>query len=113
MATVKTTSINSLMTKAQLALSRNHWFEAERLCARALDMARGECDFNLMARIVLPLQEARRQRMQIAFDSKLVNQVSLPHSTSKMQQPQRWIPTSRSTHLMQESPICAKGSHRN
>ena len=70
MATVKSTSINSLMTKAQQALTRNHWFEAERLCARALDMARGEGDFNLMARITLPLQEARRQRMQVAFDSK-------------------------------------------
>ena len=63
MATVKSTSVNSLMTKAQQALSRNHWFEAERLCARALDMARAECDFNLMARVLLPLQEARRQRM--------------------------------------------------
>ncbi|MFM2164276.1 MAG: hypothetical protein RL325_713 [Planctomycetota bacterium] len=70
MATVKSTSVNSLMSKAQQALSRNHWFEAERLCARALDMARSEGDFNLMARILLPLQEARRQRMQAAFDSR-------------------------------------------
>jgi hypothetical protein len=70
MSTVKSTSINSLMTKAQQALTRNHWFEAERLAARALDMARNEGDFNLMARIVLPLQEARRQRMQVAIDSK-------------------------------------------
>lgn len=72
MATVKSTSVNSLMTKAQQALTRNHWFEAERLCARALDMARGEGDFNLMARVLLPLQEARRQRMQIALDSKKI-----------------------------------------
>ena len=70
MATVKSTSVNSLMSKAQQALSCNHWFEAERLCARALDMARSEGDFNLMARILLPLQEARRQRMQAAFDSR-------------------------------------------
>jgi len=70
MATVKSTSVNSLMSKAQQALSRNHWFEAERLCARALDMARAEGDFNLMARILLPLQEARRQRMQAAIDSR-------------------------------------------
>ncbi len=78
MATVKSTSVNSLMTKAQQALSRNHWFEAERLCARALDMARAECDFNLMARVLLPLQEARRQRMQIAFDSKKIVIVEEP-----------------------------------
>jgi hypothetical protein len=72
MATAKTTSVQTLMGKAQQALARNHWFEAERLAAKALDMARAEGDFNLMARIALPLQEARRQRMQIAFDSKKV-----------------------------------------
>ncbi len=60
------------MTKAQHALGRNQWFEAERISARALDMARGEGDFNLMARITLPLQEARRQRMQLVHDSKKV-----------------------------------------
>ncbi len=72
MASAKTSSVQTLMTKAQQALSRNHWFEAERLAAKALDMARGEGDFHLMARIVLPLLEARRQRMQIALDSKKV-----------------------------------------
>jgi hypothetical protein len=72
MANVKTSSVQSLMTKATQALSRNHWFEAERLAAKALDMARAEGDFNLMARIALPLQEARRQRMQAAYDSKKV-----------------------------------------
>jgi hypothetical protein len=45
------------MGKAQQALSRNHWFEAERLAAKALDMARAEGDFNLMARIALPLRQ--------------------------------------------------------
>ena len=73
MSNVKTSSIQSLMTKASQALTRNHWFEAERLCAKALDMARAEGDFNLMARIALPLQEARRQRMQVAFDSKKID----------------------------------------
>ncbi|MFM1804684.1 MAG: hypothetical protein RL136_1563 [Planctomycetota bacterium] len=83
MATVKSTSVNSLMTKAQQALSRNHWFEAERLCQRALDMARTDGDFNLMARIILPLQEARRQRMQIAFDSKKIVIVDEPVSEER------------------------------
>jgi len=72
MATTETASVNTLMTKAQQALGRNHWFEAERLCAKALDMARADGDFNVMARIALPLQEARRQRMQLAFDAKKI-----------------------------------------
>jgi phage gp36-like protein len=78
MATVKSTSVTSLMTKAQQALARNHWFEAERMCTRALDMARNEGDFNLMARIALPLQEARRQRMQLALDSKKIVTIDEP-----------------------------------
>lgn len=70
MPNVKNVSIAALMTKAQQALSRCHWFEAERLALKALDMARADGDFELMSRIALPLQEARRQRMQVAFDSK-------------------------------------------
>ncbi len=57
------------MERAQAALHRNQWFEAERLSLRSLEMARAARDFSLMARIALPLQEARRQRMQLAFDS--------------------------------------------
>jgi hypothetical protein len=86
MSSAKVTSVNNLMSKAQQALSRNHWFEAERLAAKALDMARAEGDFNLMARITLPLQEARRQRMQTAFDSKKVVVLSeLPASDFMLQ----------------------------
>jgi hypothetical protein len=57
-----------MMERAQAALHHNHWFEAERLALRGLEMARTARDFGLMARIVLPLQEARRQRLQQAFD---------------------------------------------
>jgi len=57
-----------MMERAQAALQRNHWFEAERLSHRGLEMARSSRDFMLMSRITLPLQEARRQRLQQAFD---------------------------------------------
>lgn len=62
-------TIQQMMDKAQGALHRNAWFEAERLAARSLELARGTLDFALMARITLPLQEARRQRLQLAFDA--------------------------------------------
>jgi hypothetical protein len=62
-------TIQQMMDKAQGALHRNAWFEAERLAARSLDLARAARDFGLMARITLPLQEARRQRLQLAFDA--------------------------------------------
>ena len=60
--------INDLMERASEALSRTAYFEAERMACKALYMAREERDFDLMARIVLPLQEARRQRLQLAID---------------------------------------------
>lgn len=61
--------IQQMMDKAQAALHRSAWFEAERLTWRALELARANRDFALMARITLPLQEARRQRLQMAFDT--------------------------------------------
>lgn len=91
MPPVKTASITTLMTKAQQALARSHWFEAERLAVKALDMARADGDFGLMARIALPLQEARRQRMQIAFDSKKLLVVETPPSEERGFEPKCYL----------------------
>jgi hypothetical protein len=71
-------SLQQSMEKASAALRRNQWFEAERLAHRALEGARSCRDFALMARIALPLQEARRQRMQAALDKAGVKIVDEP-----------------------------------
>ena len=57
-----------LLAKAEQALSRHQWFEAERLALKALELARAAREFEEMARITLPLQETRRQRMQVAAE---------------------------------------------
>lgn len=62
--------VSEMMERAEAALRRSQWFEAERMAQRSLEMARRGNDFASMARIVLPLQEARRQRIQRALDSK-------------------------------------------
>lgn len=62
--------VGEMMDRAEAALRRAQWFEAERVALKALEMARREEDFDTMARIVLPLQEARRQRLQAALASK-------------------------------------------
>lgn len=67
-ATAKERKIDELMEKASESLVRTAYFEAERMAEKALQMARQDQDFERMARIVLPLQEARRQRLQIALD---------------------------------------------
>lgn len=60
--------IDELMEAASEALANMRYFEAERLASKALADARQGADFDRMARIVLPLMEARRQRLQQAFD---------------------------------------------
>jgi hypothetical protein len=62
--------VSEMMERAEAALRRAQWFEAERLAQKSLEIARREEDFAGMARIVMPLQEARRQRLQQALDTK-------------------------------------------
>lgn len=64
--------VPDLMERAETALRRRAWFEAERLATKALSIARAADDFDAMARILLPLQEARRQRLAEAFEAKKV-----------------------------------------
>lgn len=61
--------IDELMERASRALAGTDYFEAERLCRRAMLAARDGQDFERMARICLPLQEARRQKREQAWDA--------------------------------------------
>ncbi len=76
MSKARTESVADLMERAEASLRRRAWFEAERLAAKALSMARSEDEFEAMARILLPLQEARRQRLAEAFEVKKVKVVA-------------------------------------
>ncbi|MSR43997.1 MAG: hypothetical protein EXS15_01370 [Phycisphaerales bacterium] len=64
----KAARIDDLMHKAHLALKSGRWFEAERVAQRAMEISHEAGDFGRMARIVMPLQESRRQRMQLASE---------------------------------------------
>lgn len=61
--------IDALMEEASEALLAMEYFAVVKLSRRALERARGADDFERMARIVLPLQEARRQIRQLACDA--------------------------------------------
>ncbi len=62
------TTIGPLMEQASKALAQTQYATCERLCLEAIDLARQSQDYDSLARIVMPLQEARRQRRQIACD---------------------------------------------
>ncbi len=65
-------SIDALMESASEHLLAMRYFECERACLKAMTMARRQRDFERMARICMPLQEARRQRRQMAMDAGVV-----------------------------------------
>jgi len=69
MTTVKPEQIDQLMERASEALAETRYFEAERLALQALRAARKARQYDELARICLPLQEARRQRMLQAIDA--------------------------------------------
>ncbi len=70
--------IDRLMERASRALVKMQYFEAERFCKDALRRAYEAADFERLARICMPLQEARRQKRQLAVDSGLVMVFSDP-----------------------------------
>lgn len=62
-------SIDDIMEQASQALVQMEYLRCEQLCLAALAEARRNSDFDSYARVLLPLQEARRQRRQIAVDA--------------------------------------------
>lgn len=58
-----------LMTRASQALVRMDYLTCERLSVQALHLARSSENWTELARILLPLQEARRQRRLVAADT--------------------------------------------
>ncbi|MHB1155960.1 MAG: hypothetical protein ACYC26_03870 [Phycisphaerales bacterium] len=61
--------IDALMEQAGESLAGMRYLECERFCQRAIALARQAGDMDRLARIVMPLEEARRQRRQTAEDA--------------------------------------------
>jgi len=79
-------SIDALMERASRALEATDYFGAASRCVRAMGMARRANDFGRMARICLPLQEARRQLRDLAMDSgRCVELRRLPAARAKLE----------------------------
>lgn len=78
MSAASVNAVDALMERASRALAETRYFDAARLCTEALHKARRADDFERMARICLPLQEARRWIRQEALDAGAVRVVSSP-----------------------------------
>lgn len=65
----KPDKIDSLMERAAAALARTDYFECERVSAQALSMTHRLGDYGRMGRILMPLEECRRQKRLLAADA--------------------------------------------
>lgn len=83
--------IDETMERASEALTATDYFEAESLCIRALAMAHRARDFERMARICLPLQEARRQKRLLAIDAGSVFVISRPEDVPRRLEAGRYL----------------------
>ena len=64
--------VDALMEDASVALVARQYFACESHCTQAMELAHRQRDYERMARICLPLQEARRQKRDLAADSQQV-----------------------------------------
>ena len=70
---VATNKIDELIQHANQALAKNQFFEAERLAAKALILARHDAKFSQMATSLEPLCRARAMRLEQALKAKSVS----------------------------------------
>lgn len=83
--------VDDLMERASAALASMSYFKAEALAMDALGEARRRRDYAAMARIVLPLQEARRQIRQQACDTPGVRVVDEHAALKGRVEPGCWL----------------------
>ena len=91
--------IDQLMRRASDELARMDYLACERTCRQALAAARLEGNFEDYARILLPLQEARRQRRLTAAEG-----VIRLGSTSLEGEPPQWLATLGAGCIMLSHP---------
>ena len=65
-------TLDSLMETASRALAEMDYARCESLCLQAFEQARSAGDWVMVQRVLLPLQEARRQKRQAATDGLIL-----------------------------------------
>ncbi|MEX0886909.1 MAG: hypothetical protein WD009_10770 [Phycisphaeraceae bacterium] len=96
-----TASLDHLMDRASHALTRMDYLTCEDLCMQALARAREAADWPYYARILMPLQEARRQRRLIAADG------AIRLGTSRRQSADKWLSSLQAGCLLLTYPHTA------
>lgn len=76
-------TLDEQMETASQALAELDYARCEALCVDALKQARDQSDWVMVQRVLLPLQEARRQRRQAALDGLIL--LGTPEKTEPLE----------------------------
>jgi len=90
MACMLNDELQSLCERGQRELMRMNYLEAERILAAAEEAAWGQRDWDTLARLYMPLQEARRQRRQHCGEG-VVRLDLIARTPSQVHNPKRLI----------------------
>jgi len=94
MSKIKATTserIDALMERAESALQNTDYFTAESVAASALDLAHRGLDYDRMARILMPLEEARRQKRLLAADAGFTGRMTTLPGDDWPDRPGCWL----------------------
>lgn len=98
--------LDDIMEQASVALAKMEYLTCESLCLTALSRARGSGNWGYYARILLPLQEARRQRRMIAAEG-----VIRLGTATLTGQPADWLRDARAGCVVVTHPHKADTAH--
>lgn len=91
--------LDDIMEQASVALAKMEYLTCESFCLTALSRARGAENWGYYARILLPLQEARRQRRMIAAEG-----VIRLGTATLTGQPEEWLRDARAGCIVVTHP---------
>jgi len=83
--------IDLLEERACEALSKTDYFECEQLAQDALERAHRAADYQRMARVLMPLEEARRQKRLLACDAGVAGRFNQLEIDSRQLTPGCWL----------------------
>ncbi|WP_432797310.1 hypothetical protein [Poriferisphaera sp. WC338] len=100
--------LDDMMEQASTLLMQGDYPDSEQMCEQALTLARESKDWDYYARILLPLQEVRRQRRMTAADGEVV----LGTTSNNLNRLEAWAEQAKAGCIMVSGEVKREGAHQ-